>query len=207
MFDKIDQIFYINLDKRTDRREEIENELNRLELQYERFPAIEHSLGIAGCGLSHMTVLKIAKERGYKNVLIFEDDFAFWVSKNEFQEKIDLLFSVNPGFDVCMFTYSHEIVEDISDVTCLKKVKFASNAACYLVNNHYYDAIINLYEHNMPLLIQTEAHWKYSNDQIWRELQEKDNWYCSSQIMGQQRDGFSNCANNIVIYSKTTTEK
>jgi hypothetical protein len=149
-----------------------------------------------------MNVLKIAKERGYKNVLIIEDDFMFWSSKTEFQEKIDLLFKVNPNFDVCMFTYCAHDLYDIPNVTGLKKVGFSSNAACYLVNQHYYDAIIDLYEENMPHLIKTGHHWIYANDQIWRGLQSKDNWYCTSTKMGQQRDGYSDCANNFINHDK-----
>ena len=38
MSHNIDKIFYINLDRRIDRRNEIEQELNNVELQYERFP-------------------------------------------------------------------------------------------------------------------------------------------------------------------------
>jgi ribosomal-protein-serine acetyltransferase len=76
----IDKIIYINLSKRTDRREEIENELNNFNLYYERFEAIPTpECGIYGCGLSHLSVLKLAKERNYKNILILEDDFQFLV--------------------------------------------------------------------------------------------------------------------------------
>ena len=38
--EQIDGIFYINLDHRTDRKEEIERELTRFDLKFERFPAI-----------------------------------------------------------------------------------------------------------------------------------------------------------------------
>ena len=85
MSNKIDHIFYINLEERVDRKNLIEIELNKFDLKYERFPAIKDEMGIYGCGLSHLSVLKLAKERGYKNVLIFEDDFTFLVSKEEFE--------------------------------------------------------------------------------------------------------------------------
>jgi hypothetical protein len=49
----IDKIFYINLDKREDRKKEIEDELTKYELVGERYSAIytPHS-GIVGCGYS-----------------------------------------------------------------------------------------------------------------------------------------------------------
>jgi len=75
----IDRIFYINLYHRTDRKQEIETEFeNQGITNYERFPAIHHpTIGGVGCGRSHIEVLRIAKERGYKCVMILEDDFMF----------------------------------------------------------------------------------------------------------------------------------
>ena len=78
MSKKIEKIFFINLDKRTDRREEIENELKKMELTAERYSAISTpESGIVGCGYSHLNVLKMAREQNVKNVLILEDDFEF----------------------------------------------------------------------------------------------------------------------------------
>jgi GR25 family glycosyltransferase involved in LPS biosynthesis len=63
------------LEHRLDRFTEINAELSNMRLEGERFNAISHSKGIVGCGYSHLEVLKLAKSRNYKNVLIFEDDF------------------------------------------------------------------------------------------------------------------------------------
>ena len=63
MSNNIDKIIYINLDKRQDRKTEIENELISKELlNFERFLAIETpGFGILGCSQSHLEVLKLAK--------------------------------------------------------------------------------------------------------------------------------------------------
>ena len=82
--DLVDGIFYINLDHRTDRKEEIEKELRDIGLPFERFSAIPTCPGIIGCGYSHLSVLKEARRRGYKNVLIFEDDFEFLINSTTF---------------------------------------------------------------------------------------------------------------------------
>ena len=92
MSHNIDKIIFINLEKRQDRLLEIKNELDTFNLQYERFNAIENECGIVGCGYSHLAVLKIAKERNYKNILILEDDFYFVVSKDEFERNLRLFF-------------------------------------------------------------------------------------------------------------------
>lgn len=188
----LDNIFYINLDKRDDRRVEMEDELKKMNLVAERFSAIEYPPpnGIVGCGKSHLSVIKLAKERGYKNVLILEDDFVFIVDKPKFDEALTKLFDSELKFDVCFISYNL-LEEEESGISFLKRVKFSNTASGYIVNSHYYDAIINLYEWSVPLLESTCQHWIYANDQVWRELQEKDKWYCLVPRLGVQRDGFS----------------
>jgi hypothetical protein len=56
--ENISSAFYINLEKREDRRKEFEEECKKMEITVERFPAIERSRGILGCHLSHITILK-----------------------------------------------------------------------------------------------------------------------------------------------------
>ena len=68
----IEHIFYINLDKRTDRKEQFTQEMEKMNWKAERFPGYyyEPPKGIVGCTKSHLEVLKLAKEREYANVLI-----------------------------------------------------------------------------------------------------------------------------------------
>jgi hypothetical protein len=48
--------FFINLDRRVDRRLETEAELARMGIEAERFPAIERIPGGLGCTQSHIEV-------------------------------------------------------------------------------------------------------------------------------------------------------
>ena len=195
MSHNIDKIFYINLDKRTDRREEIEQELNQMELSYERFPAIHNSNGIVGCGYSHLSVLKIARDRGYKNVLIFEDDFTFLVEKPELEIQLEQLFNSFNEFDVCFLSYGCNNFEDIPNNTFIKRVVDAHTASGYIVNEKYYSKLIDLYEICIPLLEETEQHWIYANDMCWRSLQKQDMWVCFVKRLGKQRASYSDNAN------------
>jgi glycosyl transferase family 25 len=194
----IDHIFYINLDKRTDRKIEIESQLNAFGLSYERFSAIETpGQGIVGCGLSHTAVLKLAKECGYRNILILEDDFEFLVSKDEFELQLTQLFEHQPSisFDVCMLSYNLHLSEPhTSGSNVVGCVKYAQTASAYIVNAHYYDMIIQLYEWAIPLLKQTGQHWIYANDVIWRQLQTKDKWVYFLTRVGRQSAGYSDNA-------------
>lgn len=196
--DLFGSVFYINLDKRKDRKEEIENELNNVDLKYERFDAIPDNFGMVGCTKSHLEVIKIAKERKLNNVLIFEDDFQFLVSKDEFWEEINKFFSKNINYDVVMLSYNMFKSEDYDDD--LLKVLDVQTASGYIVNEKIYDKLINVWEEAIPLLIETGKHWIYGNDQIWKKLQPQNNWFAFKKRIGKQRPSYSNLANSFVDY-------
>jgi GR25 family glycosyltransferase involved in LPS biosynthesis len=201
MSNNIDKIIYINLEKRKDRREQIEDELNKFNLSYERFEAIQtEGFGILGCGLSHIQVLKIAKERNYKNILIFEDDFTFIVSKEEFENNLINFFNLNIDYDVLFLSYNIEKYEELNN-NLINKVIESRSASGYLVNSKYFDILINLLEGSMIKLKETKMHWIYANDMIWHQLQKKDNWFYFINRIGKQREGYSDNAGRVINYN------
>jgi glycosyl transferase, family 25 len=92
-----DKIFYINLAKDVDRNNHILRQLEKFNItNFERFDAISYSqvpeqylwrnfnkkdikyiTNSLGCKDSHLGIIKLAKQRGYKKVLILEDDIVF----------------------------------------------------------------------------------------------------------------------------------
>ncbi|MDJ0509798.1 MAG: glycosyltransferase family 25 protein [Crocosphaera sp.] len=84
-----DQSYIINLPERLDRRRDIQKQLKRLgecdsQHTVNFFPAIKPtaledfpSIGARGCFLSHLEVLKKAKQQNVNNLLIMEDDLSF----------------------------------------------------------------------------------------------------------------------------------
>jgi glycosyl transferase family 25 len=182
-------VFYINLDKRTDRRFEIESEFERMGISGERFSAIVDSPGIVGCSKSHLAVLKEARRRNLPNVLIFEDDFLFLVSKEVLWERINEFFNWYKPFDVVMLGYAMGESEPIDKL--IIKVLSAATASAYIVDAGFYDTLIDLYEISIPKLISTGDHSRYANDRIWSSLQPENRWYAFKERLGKQRDGFS----------------
>lgn len=198
MSHNISKIFYINLEKRTDRRQEIESELNNFGLDYERFNAFHiPDFGSLGCGLSHLEVLKIAKERNYENVLILEDDFKFLVTKEEFEEELTKFFDLKLDYDVCMISYN-VLESDETEYPFLRKVLDAQTTSGYIVNKKYFDKLIELDAYAAEELRKTKMHWIYAVDQIWKRYQKTDNWYYFSKRIGKQRASWSDCANTFV---------
>lgn len=87
--DYFSRIYVINLPARSDRRREIGEQLAGVglvlgEAPVELFPGVRPeaaggfpSIGARGCFLSHLAVLRDAAERGYRRILILEDDVDF----------------------------------------------------------------------------------------------------------------------------------
>jgi len=202
MVDKIDGIFYINLEKRTDRRDLIELDLNKVSIDTaERFVGIPFEPGIVGCGKSHLAVMKLARERGYKNVLILEDDFTFLVDRNALDEALNMFFNdVGDDYDVCMLCCQNLEEKGDKPYSYLSRIHKANNASAYLIHGDYLDTIIELYDWAMPLLESTGEHWNYANDQVWNRLQEEDRWVCFSPRLGKQRSGYSDNAKRFMDY-------
>lgn len=91
--DYFDEVYYINLDYREDRRKLFEERSTAIGLEAIRFAGIVPEDGQydyivsnqkdtrrkwkVGCTLSHQAIVRIAKEKGLQNVLIFEDDCIF----------------------------------------------------------------------------------------------------------------------------------
>ena len=194
----IPHIIYINLNRRTDRKEQIEQELNSFGLSYERFEAIEDNYGAVGCGLSHIEVLKIARDRNYENIIILEDDFTFLVSKEEFYNQLNNFFNLKLEYDACLLSYNLINSEQLQN-NIVNKLLYAQTASGYIVNKKSYDKLINLFEYAMPQLKSSGAHWIFAIDVIWKNLQEQDNWYYFITRIGKQRDSYSDNSKQFCI--------
>ena len=76
--------YVINLTERSDRRREMQRQLDALGWRAEFFPAVRPaekgpypSIGARGCFASHMGVLRLALARGHGHLIILEDDLNF----------------------------------------------------------------------------------------------------------------------------------
>jgi glycosyl transferase, family 25 len=188
--------FYINLDRRTDRREQIENELKDKGLHVERFCAIEHASAAIGCTSSHLSVLKLARERKYESVIIFEDDFEFLVSTEEWNQ---LIARLPEKYDVVMLSYNTDKSEPYDDD--FDRVLETQSASGYVVHSRFYDVLIDRLEEGVQLFIKNpHHHWLYINDQYWKALQPVSEWYQFKTRLGRQRAGFSDLAERFVDY-------
>jgi glycosyl transferase, family 25 len=188
----------INLEKRLDRRAQFEEECDRMEIAVERFPAFEANPGFVGCHKSHLAALKLAKSRGYENVLIFEDDFQFIVSKDVFESQLRAFFALKIPYDVLMISYNIQQGEPYNDI--VGRVKAAQTASGYIVHSRFYDTLIKNLEDHLEPLMSTRAHWIHLNDQCWKEIQPSAEWFYLHTRIGIQRPSYSDLSCRFVDY-------
>jgi hypothetical protein len=185
----IQQIVYINLDRRTDRRSEMEQQLRDMGLSGERFSAIQTDPGFIGCAQSHLAVLELARDRGWDNVLVLEDDFLFLFDREGVDQRLNAFFDLKIPYDVLMFGHNIQKSEPYNNVVC--RAINVQSATGYLVHSRFYDTLINTFRQAVPLLSTTHKHWLYANDQSWKCLQPISQWFCMNVRMGRNRPGYS----------------
>ena len=113
--DYFDAAYYINLAYRTDRRAEVERELQRARISATRFEAIRPdsagefpTLGTHGCFMSHLGVLKQAYEEGHDRVIIFEDDLLLRPALVEQQAEVVEQLQKHADWDFVFFGHDLE---------------------------------------------------------------------------------------------------
>ena len=183
-------IVYINLDKRPDRRVQMEREFERLGLKARRFAAVEAQPGGVGCALSHAAVLKQAIDDGSTELLVIEDDLEFWDGGAALAQRLGSFRAEYPTYDVLMLDYALQAGTELGDWG--GRVHAASTTGAYLVARHYMPTLHQCFMES-ALLFQANptVHWLFSCDQYWKRLQQKDSWYYLTPRACSQRSGYS----------------
>ena len=195
-------VFYINLDERTKRKESCEKQLQQLEWKFERFSAIKHKNGAIGCALSHLRILQRAKKEKLKYVIIFEDDFII-VDIEKFKGAFQNFLKQKPYFDVLKlganpFPPYKEITKTYLNVN------FSQTTHAYMVFDHYYDTLIKNYKESIYLM------YKYGKGPMgifccdaWQNTLIHNNnhtWLVLLPLTITQKTDYSDIENKIVDY-------
>jgi GR25 family glycosyltransferase involved in LPS biosynthesis len=205
----IDIVYFINLDHRKDRLEEITGVLRELEIPTEKIYRIsavyEPNFGTLGCAKSHMNALEHFIESGLQTCLVFEDDFMY-EDKERFIHSIEYVFKHNVVFDVIMLSYNHHDVEwKPTTHSILRKASRVMSISGILVSKEFAPKLLENYKESQEKLIEfVEKHNRVYKDYIidvyWQRLQPTSNWLCFSPRLGYQRDSFSDIEKKHVKY-------
>jgi len=186
----ITNIYYINLDRRIDRKHHIENQLKLLNWTGQRFPAIQNSFGALGCSLSHLALLKYARANKLSHILIMEDDVTF-LEPSVFLNSLNKFLEKYKNFDVLLLAGNNMGEYSRIDDYCIK-VTHCQTTTSYLVKSDYYDTLISNYENGINLLqMYPNKLNDYAIDQYWGSLQIADKWYLLTPLTVTQRQDYS----------------
>ena len=209
--------YFINLEHRKDRLDQINEQLNKINLEAERFNAISLSQeecdkiggirwegeaewrnklikGQFSCTSSHLEVIRLAKEKNLDKVLVLEDDCLF-------DDAFDIKSTINNVFDEIK---KHDIKWDMlflgsnligptskTKSPILMKMQAAYCAHAYYVNKHFYDKILE-FDFNKHYVI----------DVYYNELMFQNNIFCTKPLLAIQQSSFSDIEGYKVSYEE-----
>ncbi len=188
--DFIDEIVFINLADSTQRKAQIEDEIQEIiepNIIVKRFEAIRKEEGALGCGLSHLQVILYAA-LSHKNVLILEDDFQFNDSRQDIIAKLGHVQESFPQsrWDVIVFGQYTKAWSNVSNG--VMRLLESTTTSGYLVNKDYAETLYRaLLEHMVPLLDKTPFEHEDHIDQFQLGLQQQHVWVGFQNAIGKQR--------------------
>jgi hypothetical protein len=201
----IKHAFYINLASRPDRKQHVEEQLNILGINAERFNAIKLPNGALGCSMSHLKCLETAKENNWPHLLVVEDDIKF-LDPNLFKSQLNTFLTNHKEWDVIIVGGNNVPPYQKIDDTCVK-VGSCQTTTGYLVNGHYFDTLINNFRIGIKKLIENpHLHALYAIDKYWFNLQKKDNWFLIIPLTVTQREDYSDIEKRATNYANVMTD-
>jgi hypothetical protein len=154
--DRIDKVFYINLDRRTDRRGEIENELNT-KFNYtnaERFPAISLEPGILGCTMSHITLFRRMIREGWNTMMVVEDDALLVTSRENLDNYIDAFLDDSKPDIFCI---ANSCAENEVYSEKFRRCFNTQTTSCYVIKQKFVETLLSCYFSNPEDILDMPA--------------------------------------------------
>lgn len=197
----IKHAYYINLDARTDRKFHIEKQMNIVGIPVQRFKAIKLPNGALGCSMSHLKLLEIAKENNWPHILIVEDDVLF-TDPSLFVKQFNLFLQNHKDFDVALISGNNVPPYTAIDDSCVQVYQCQTTTG-YMVQNHYFDRLINNYREGITKLMnEPNNRFSYAIDKYWFHLQKVDKWYLIVPLSVTQREDYSDIEKRPTNYSR-----
>jgi len=197
-FDYFDEIYCINLDERTDRWEHAQEEFKKVGIldRVIRFSAIRDVDGRLGIIKSNLAIIKIAKEKKLKNVLIFEDDVQFIVDNPQdvLAKTIQQIGNIKWHL-FYLGANTHQKLTKFKPNLILLKNSFAVHSMAY--SELMYDIFINKYEKLKVISTYDDILDVF----LARKIQEKYICLMTNPMMTTQMNSYSDIENRIVDYS------
>ena len=199
----IKNIFYINLEHRTDRKEHVEKELLNIGLkEAQRFNAIKMENGAVGCSMSHLRILQDAQKNNLDHILIVEDDISF-LDPELFKNQLNKFFETHKNnWDVVLLAGNNIPPYKNIDSTCIQVTRCQTTTG-YIVNGHYIKTLLQNVKIGLTHLINKPTeHAKYAIDKYWFILQQLYKWYLIVPLTVVQREDYSDIEKRVTNFEK-----
>lgn len=198
-------VFWINLDERDDRRNQMKEEIKYFPdfCEFERISAIKYNPGGIGCSLSHIKVLNEAINRDLPYFCVVEDDLEV-IDKNNIKhqlEEVKKYIDSNNDWNVIILgaVPNNKIYKRKNNNMIIAK-KMQTTIG-YIVNKSYYNKLLDNFNESVTGFKATNNYPKYALDQYWKFLQEEDEWLCLYPFAIKQKNSFSSIENAYVDYN------
>ncbi len=197
----IDNVIYINLDSRPDRKASIEKELkifdrskiHRISGVVSEIQDTKHR--ILAITQSHLNAIELAKNNNWNNVFVTEDD-AIWANIERAYPAFEKL--AKQPYDVIMLGSQRPRFNKNTF-----RIHESYGAHAYLVHNSHYDILITKlkelianFNPKIPGFIDAEH-----DTVVFRALQKEYNWFVVIPSLMNQLPGYSNRLASIVNYA------
>jgi GR25 family glycosyltransferase involved in LPS biosynthesis len=197
----VDKVYLINRDERTDRLVKATLQLKRANTEFERFPAVDGNLleeperykyldpkfwnrGALGLVCSTIGIIKDAKEKKYKSILIFEDDIE--LSSTACSTVENYINTIPDDWDMIFLGCIHRKKPEII-LPRIARVTDSIYCHAYLINERIYDIYLESLERkNKPIdLVTTE------------DIQIRKKSYCIIPNIAFQSKSYSDISNRV----------
>lgn len=202
----IQNVFYINLEHRKDRKEHVENELKKIGLVGQRFNAIKTTNGAIGCSMSHLKLLQDAVKKNLSHIVILEDDITF-LDPQLFTQHLDTFLKNHKNeWDVVLFAGNNIPPYSKIDETCIRVLSCQTTTG-YMVNGHYIKTLMENIKTGLNNLIANPNEKLYfAIDRFWFSLQRKDRWFLIIPPTVIQREDYSDIEKRNTNYKDLMTD-
>ena len=185
-------VFFINLDKRNDRRLQLEKGFSDLGLAPpKRFSAVLSANGALGCARSHLEVLRSWSEKGTEGpICILEDDLEFLASRSEIESAVCSFLS-DENLDVFLFGYrTRSLLPRLP--SGLRIVTESLTTSGYIAKPSAQRPLLRSFQMSVDLLSNGHPPSDASIDVVWQSFQCKELTFATGPVrMARQRKSYS----------------
>ena len=196
----LENIYYINLKERIDRKKHVESELDKLCWNYKRFDAVKAKSGRVGCSMSHLKLLRMAKKDKLPYIVIIEDDIQF-KDVELFKKLFNNFMDSKLEYDVFLLAGNlrHPAVKITENII---RAYRSFTTTGYIVKSHYYDKMIKNIQEGLNRLLLNDNNGINAIDTYLMKLQLIDRWYISYPRTVTQKPDWSDIEKKEVNYDK-----